>query len=78
MNKLHITINKLTLLWLWKFPSCGIVAVLLYDDAKRVSCSSDTRSQVGERVKTYPLLVNTVGSALIIPPSSEPDRMEEE
>jgi len=29
----HITINKLTLLWLWKFPSCRIVAVLLYDDA---------------------------------------------
>ena len=55
------------LLWLWKFPSCRIFAVLLYDDAKRVSCSSDTRSQVGERVKTYPLLVNYSGFGLYLP-----------
>jgi len=38
------------LLWLWKFPSCGIVAVLLYDDAKGVSCSSDT--QISSRRKS--------------------------
>jgi len=33
----------------------------LDDDAKRVPCSSDTRSQVGEGIKTYSLLVNYSG-----------------
>jgi len=57
ISNLHITISKLTLLWLRKFPSFEIINALLYDDVKWVSCSSDTRSQVGERVKPYPLLV---------------------
>jgi len=46
------------LLWLWKFPS---IQLFSDDDAKRVSCSSDTRSQIGEGIKTYPLLVNYSG-----------------
>jgi len=33
----------------------------LDDDAKRVSYSPDTRSQVEEGIKTYPLLVNYSG-----------------
>jgi len=33
----------------------------LDDDAKRVFCSWDARSQVGEGIKTYPLLVNCSG-----------------
>jgi len=34
ISNLHITISKLTLLWLRKFPSFEIINALLYNDVK--------------------------------------------